>query len=55
MRNPIDQIDLFFIILPFLLSLFPSVFNPICYSSVVSTTSEGVLGGLPILEQPYVH
>ena len=54
LRYPIDQIHLPFIILSLLLSL--SYFsNPICCSSFISATSKGILGGLPILEQPYVH
>jgi len=33
----------------------PSFSNPLCCSSFVSATFEGVLGGLPILEQSYVR
>src|SRR6185312_16982511 len=52
-RYPIDQINTTFI---FLLFSCPSFFQSIiCCSSVVSTSIEGVLGGLPILEQPYVR
>ena len=51
-RYPIDQINTTFI---FLLSFCPSFFpSTICCSSFVSTSIEGVLGGLPTLEQPYV-
>jgi len=52
-RYPIDQINTTFI---FLLSFFPSFFtSTICCSSFVSTSIEGVLGGLPTLEQPCVR
>ena len=47
---PINQINTIFI---FLLSFCPSFFpSTICCSSFVSTSIEGVLGGLPTLEQP---
>ena len=50
---PIDQIQKTFI---FLLSFCPSFFpSTICCSSFVSTSIEGILCGLPILEQPCVH
>ena len=32
----------------------PSFSNPICCSSLISVTFEGVLGGLPTLEHSYV-
>jgi hypothetical protein len=49
----IDRINLLLYFYLFsLLKLFQST---TCCSSFVSATSEGVLGGLPTLEQPYVH
>ena len=53
LENPIDQINTTII---FLLSFCPSFFpSTICCSSFVSTSIEGVLGGLPTLEQPCVR
>ena len=51
--NPIDQTNTTFI---FLLSFCPSFFPSTIYCSYfVSTSIEGVLGGLPTLEQPCVR
>ena len=53
LEHPIDQINTTFI---FLLSFCPSFFPSTIYcSSFVSTSIEGVLFGLPTLEQPCVR
>ena len=53
LENPIEQNQYKLYFLSF--SPNPSFSNPICCSSFVSATFEGVLGGLPIIEQSYVR